>query len=142
MILYKLICKDCEISFDSWFSSSNEYEKLKNDNFLNCYVCDSSNIEKTLMTPSILRSKNDIKINKQDLKYKKIKKKISEYQNFLKKNLDYVGENFAYEARSMHYKNKKATKGIYGTANKEELKELKEEGIEVEMITLVKDITN
>ena len=142
MILYKLICKDCEISFDSWFSSSNEYEKLKNDNFLNCYVCDSSNIEKTLMTPSILRSKNDIKINKQDLKYKKKKKKISEYQNFLKKNLDYVGENFAYEARSMHYKNKKATKGIYGTANKEELKELKEEGIEVEMITLVKDITN
>jgi len=34
MIKYKLICKDCSISFDSWFSSSKEYEKLKNKNFL------------------------------------------------------------------------------------------------------------
>ena len=142
MILYKLICKDCEISFDSWFSSSREYEKLKNNNFLNCYACESSNVKKTLMSPSVLRSKNDIKIDKQDLKYKEIEKTILEHQSFLKKNLSYVGENFAYEARSMHYKNKKTTKGIYGTANKEELKELKEEGIEVEMIALVKNTTN
>ena len=29
MIVFKLICKDCKISFDSWFSSSKEYDKLK-----------------------------------------------------------------------------------------------------------------
>jgi len=29
MIKYKLKCKDCEKSFDSWFSSSEEFEKLK-----------------------------------------------------------------------------------------------------------------
>jgi hypothetical protein len=34
MIKYKLKCKDCNISFDSWFSSSNEYEKLKKKTFL------------------------------------------------------------------------------------------------------------
>ena len=33
MIKYKLICKDCNIKFDSWFASSNEYEKLKKENF-------------------------------------------------------------------------------------------------------------
>ena len=33
MIKYKLICKDCEISFDSWFGSSLEYERLKNNKF-------------------------------------------------------------------------------------------------------------
>ena len=35
MIKYKLICKDCETTFDSWFSSSKEYEKLKKKKFLN-----------------------------------------------------------------------------------------------------------
>ena len=29
MIKYKLICKDCNFLFDSWFASSKEYEKLK-----------------------------------------------------------------------------------------------------------------
>ncbi|MDC1129301.1 DUF1178 family protein [Candidatus Pelagibacter sp.] len=142
MILYKLICKDCEISFDSWFSSSREYDKLKKKKLLNCYNCDSSNVEKTLMSPSVFRCKNNTKIDKQDLKYKEIKKTILEYQNFIKKNLDYVGENFAYQARSIHYKNKKVAKGIYGTVSKEEFKELSEEGIEVEMIPWVKNIVN
>ena len=69
-------------------------------------------------------------------------KTISQYQEFIKKNFNYVGENFAYEARSIHYKNKKSSKGIYGTATKEDLKELKEEGIEAEMIPWIKDSTN
>jgi len=142
MIKFKLICKDCSISFDSWFSSSKEYEKLKKRKLLICYTCNSTNIKKTLMSPNISRSKKDNNINNQDSKYKKIKKTILEYQNFIKKNFDYVGENFAYEARSMHYKNKKSSKGIYGQATKEDLKELKEEGIETERVTWVKKTTN
>ena len=69
---------------------------------------------------------------KKDFRYNKVNKKIKEYQKFIKNNFDYVGENFVYEARSIHYKNKKSPKGIYGTATKEDLKELKEEGIETE----------
>ena len=94
------------------------------------------------MSPSVFRSKNNAKVYNQELKVKKITKTISEYQNFIKKNFDYVGENFAYEARSMHYKNKKPSKGIYGQATKEDLKELKEEGIETERVTWVKNTTN
>jgi hypothetical protein len=142
MIVYKLICKDCGISFDSWFSSSKEYEKLKKKKFLNCHVCNSLNVEKTLMSPSVFKSKNNIKIDNYDLKFKEIKKKISKYQNFIRKNFDYVGENFTYEARSMHYKNKKISKGIYGKATQDDLKELKEEGIEVEMAPWIKNTKN
>jgi len=76
MIKYKLICKDCDISFDSWFSSSREYEKLKKQKFLNCHNCNSLNIEKTLMSPSILVRKNDSKATKQIEKYKETKKII------------------------------------------------------------------
>ena len=99
-------------------------------------------IEKTLMSPSIFRSQKNIKIEPKDKKYEKIKKAISEYQKFIQKNLNYVGENFAYEARSIHYKNKKSSKGIYGTATKQDLKELKEEGIKAELIPWIKDSNN
>ena len=142
MIKYKLICKDCETIFDSWFSSSKEYEKLKKNNFLNCHICDSLKVEKTLMSPSVFMSRNYFKTDKQIKKYKETKKIISKYQEFIKKNFNYVGENFSYEARAIHYKNKKSPKGIYGKATNEELKELKEEGIEVETLPWEKDSTN
>ena len=142
MIKYRLICKDCETTFDSWFSSSKEYERLKKKYFVNCHICNSVSVEKTLMSPTVFMSKNVSKIDSQIQKYKKTKKVILKYQQFIKKNFDYVGENFAYEARSLHYKNKKASKGIYGTTTKKDLKELKEEGIETEIMPWIKDNTN
>ena len=58
MIKYKLICKKCKTSFDSWFSSSKEYERLKKLKNLNCHYCNSFNVEKTLMSPSVVNSKD------------------------------------------------------------------------------------
>jgi hypothetical protein len=142
MIKYRLICKDCETTFDSWFPSSKEYERLKKKDFINCHFCSSLSVEKTLMSPSVFMAKNYSKNNKQTHEYKKTKEIILKYQEFIKKNFDYVGENFTYEARSLHYKDKKASKGIYGTTTKEDLKELKEEGIETEIIPWIKDNTN
>ena len=94
------------------------------------------------MSPNILNSKNGAEIKLRDDKYKEIKKKIIEYQKFIQNNFDYVGRNFAYEARSMHYKDKKVSKGIYGSTTKAELKELTEEGIVIEEIPWLKDKTN
>jgi len=143
MIKYKLICKDCETTFDSWFSSSKEYEKLKKREFLNCHFCNSLNVRKALMSPSVSMSKNNLRdINSSSEKYREIKKTISKYQEFIKKNFEYVGKNFAYEARSLHYKSKKRAKGIYGTATKEDLNELNEEGIKTEMLPWIKDTMN
>ena len=142
MIKYKLTCKNCEIFFDSWFSSSKEYEKLKKKKFLNCHNCNSLNIEKSLMSPSIFKSKANTHIHNEDKKYQEIKKTMSKYQKFIKDNFNYVNGNFAYEARSIHYKDKKFSKGIYGTATKEDIKELREEGIEAEEIPWIKENTN
>ena len=61
---------------------------------------------------------------------KNIKKKIIEYQKFIKENCKYVGDNFAQEARSIYYDKKETTKGIYGRVTAEEIDELNEEGIE------------
>jgi|TARA_B110000114_G_C14886325_1_gene314874 hypothetical protein len=142
MIRYRLVCKDCDINFESWFSSSKEYEKLKSKKFLKCHICNSLNVKKTIMSPSVFMSKKNTNIDSQSKKYKEIKKTISRYQEFIKKNFEYVGNNFTYEARSVHYQNKKVSKGIYGTATKEDLKELKEEGIAAEIIPWIKDDIN
>ena len=142
MIKYKLICKNCNNKFDSWFASSNEYEKLKNKKLLNCHKCNSTKVEKTIMAPKLINNKSRIeeKINLE--KYKQIKKTIIGYQKFIKNNFKFVGENFAQEARIIHYSDKKKGKGIYGTASKDEIMELKEEGINAEMIPWTKDSRN
>jgi len=142
MIKYRLICKDCSIQFDSWFSSSNEFEKLKRRKFLNCHNCNSQKVEKSLMSPQLInsKSKTDKKLDLE--KYNKVKKTIKDYQKFIKDNFKYVGDNFAYEARSIHYNGKKKSKGIYGSASKEDLKELKEEGIDAQMIPWIDEKEN
>ena len=133
MIKYKLFCKECNLKFDSWFASSNEYERLKNKKLLGCHKCNSYKVEKTIMAPQLINNKS--KIDQRNLeKYNKIKKTITDYQKFIKDNFKYVGDNFAYEARSIHYNSKKKSRGIYGSASKEDLKELKEEGIDAQMI--------
>ena len=142
MIKYKLICKDCNTKFDSWFASSNEYEKLKKRNFLTCHSCDSLKVEKTLMAPQLINSKSKSKIKLDYFKDQKIKKTIKNYQKFIKDNFQYVGDNFAYEARSIHYNNNKKSKGIYGSASKKDLIELKDEGIEAQMIPWIEDKEN
>ena len=142
MIKYKLICKNCNISFDSWFASSKEFEKLKNKKLLNCHKCNSIQIEKTLMSPNVLNSKKIKIANSKEQKYLSVRNKIREYQKFIKNNFEYVGENFTYEARSIHYNSKKNKKGIYGTASISDVKELKEEGIETEVIPWIDEREN
>ena len=142
MIKYKLKCKKCSLLFDSWFASSEEYEKLKKKKYLNCHKCGSIKIEKTLMAPKLINKSWKKNIFTKDNKYTKIDEKIKEYQKFIKKNFEYVGENFAYEARSIHYKNKKKNKGIYGTASKQEIKDLSDEGIKTEIIPWIEDKNN
>ena len=142
MIKYKLACKDCEIIFDSWFASSEEFEKLKKKRLLTCHICNSKTVDKTLMSPSLRNNKKDIKNDLQLDKYENVKKTIKGYQKFIKDNFKFVGENFAYEARSIHYNPKKKSKGIYGNASKKDLIELKEEGIDAHMIPWVEDKDN
>ena len=142
MIKYKLFCNNCELTFDSWFASSHEYEKLKKKNFLVCYNCNSKKVEKTLMAPKLINSKKNLRDSLDLAKYNNVKKTIKDYQKFIKDNFKFVGENFAYEARSIHYDNKKKSKGIYGSASKKDLKELKEEGIDAQMIPWVEDKDN
>ena len=142
MIKYKLACNNCELTFDSWFASSSEFDKLKKKKLLVCHVCNSPKVDKTIMAPGLVNSEKNSNNSHELKKYSNIKETIKKYQKFIKDNFKYVGENFAYEARSIHYEGKKKSKGIYGNATKKDLIELKEEGIDTQMIPWIEDKNN
>ena len=132
MIKYNLKCNNNH-NFDSWFSTSQDYEKLKKKKLLSCPACNSSKIQKSIMSPNLSYNKSKEKDKKIAKFHKELKTKIKSLQKYIEKNCDNVGENFVQEARKIHYDDKKS-RGIYGTANPDQIKELAEEGIEFSSI--------
>ena len=138
MIKYNLICK-CGETFESWFSTSSEFDSLRKKKFIKCIYCESSSVKKTVMAPNLSSKSN--KIFKKTKLQKDIKKQLIDFKRYIEKNCKNVGENFSKEARSIHY-DKKTSQGIYGKATPEETSELLEEGIEVATIPWVDESEN
>ena len=140
MIKYLLKCNN-KHEFESWFSNSKEFEKLKKKKLIECIFCKSQKINKSIMSPNVVRMKdehNNIAENKEIIKIRKDLRKI---KRFVEKNFEFVGDNFPKEVRKIYYDNKK-NKNIYGTVSSEERGELKEEGIELEFIPWIDDREN
>ena len=129
MIKYNLKC-DNEHEFESWFSDSKEFERLKIKKLLECIYCNSKIIKKSIMAPMISVSKNN-NVNKFQINEKILqnqRNKLIKLRNYIEKNFEYVGENFSEKVREIYY-DKKNKKTIYGITTPEERKDLKEEGI-------------
>ena len=131
MIKYNLKC-DNDHEFESWFSDSKEFERLKIKKLLECIYCNSKIVKKSIMAPMISVSKNN-NVNKFQINEKILKKqrnKLIKLRNYIEKNFEYVGEDFSKKVREIYY-DKKNKKTIYGITSPEERKELKEEGIDL-----------
>ena len=133
MIKYLLKCNKNH-EFESWFSTSNEFEKLKNKNFIECIFCKSRKIEKTIMSPLIIKKEKNYDSNLKEIS--KIKKDLLKVRRFVEKNFEFVGDKFSKEVREIYYDNKE-NKNIYGTTTPEERLELEKEGIELASIPWV-----
>ena len=132
MIKYNLIC-DNKHEFESWFSDSQEFEKLKKKQLLECIKCNSKNISKSIMSPQIFSVKEEeYKIyNQKDEISLKLKRDLLKLRDFVEKNFEFVGNDFSTQVRDIYYNKKKVKKNIYGTANKDEKEELKNEGFDL-----------
>ena len=127
MIVFDLICKTCSAQFEGWFENTKEFENQKRKKIINCPSCNSWNIKKFLMAPNLLQKNN----SKKEVKLKKaMANNIEKYKKIIKKNFDYVGENFTEEAKKMKYGDKEE-RPIYGEATLEQTKELAEEEISI-----------
>ena len=135
MIKYNLICK-CGKTFESWFSSSSEFDSLLKKKIIKCIYCESSSVKKTVMAPRLTRKSNQ-KLEKSKLQ-KNIKKRLTHFKKYIEKNCEDVGDRFPQEARNIHY-DKKTSKGIYGKATPEETSEFIEEGIDIYTLPWIDD---
>jgi hypothetical protein len=139
MIKYILKCEN-KHEFESWFSNSAEYEKLRKKNFLECIFCKTLKVKKSIMSPNVINKKikyKDAKSALEQNKFLKVKKDLIKMREYVEKNFDFVGKNFTKEVKSIYY-DKKNKRNIYGTATHEERKELQEEGIELASIPWLK----
>ena len=133
MIKYLLKCNKLH-EFESWFSDSKEYEKLKKKNLIECIYCNSKNVEKSIMSPNVVASNMEKTINNKE--FADFKKNLTKIKKYIEKNFEFVGDKFPQEVREIYYDNKKK-KNIYGTATLKEKIELDEEGIELATIPWV-----
>ena len=130
MIKYNLKCHN-DHEFESWFSNSKEYEKLNKKGLLECIFCPSKKINKSIMAPTILNSKEkDNQIETTDRDFKDEKDKLLNLRKYIEKNFEYVGKDFSKKVREVYY-DKKNKKTIYGTTTPKEREELSEEGIDL-----------
>ena len=130
MIKYNLKCEN-KHEFESWFSDSKEFEKLRKKKLLECIYCRSKKISKSIMAPMIsVASKKNLKLLENFNDLKREKKILIEIRKYIEKNFKYVGKNFSKEVREIYY-DKKNKKTIYGTTTPEERAELAEEGIDL-----------
>tara|TARA_B000000557_G_scaffold262767_1_gene264256 strand:- start:1184 stop:1594 length:411 start_codon:yes stop_codon:yes gene_type:complete len=123
MIRYTLNCNNGH-QFDSWFSDSASFEKLREKGHIECAICSSKKVEKSLMAPVVTPKKKETLLSKQSA----LEKEIKALKQKIKATATDVGENFSAEARAMHY-GEKEEKPIVGKTTIDEAKELAEEGI-------------
>ena len=129
MINYTLKC-DQNHTFDSWFKSAEAFEMLVKKSMVVCSECGSTKITKAIMTPSVSTSRKKDKKNQELEKKSKIKNDILELKKKIEANSEYVGNNFANEARSM-YLGETPERSIYGEAKADDAKKLIDDGIPV-----------
>ena len=130
MIKYNLKCHNNH-EFESWFSDSNEFDKLNKKKLLDCIYCSSKRITKSIMAPMVSvvkkNTNNSTKLNKN---LASEKENLLKLRKFIEKNFEYVGKDFSKKVREIYY-DKKSKKSIYGTTTKKEREDLIEEGIDL-----------
>jgi hypothetical protein len=131
MIRYALTCSE-KHEFDSWFQSAEAYDRLRASGHINCSVCGSGDVEKLMMTPSVRAARNAVPAAAAALSARSspIEEALAAMRRAVEENSDYVGMNFAAEARAIH-DGDAPERAIHGEARADDAKRLLEDGIPV-----------
>jgi hypothetical protein len=95
-----------------------------------CSECGSTDISKAIMAPSVSTARKKENKSQEIAKKSKVKNDILELKRKIEANSEYVGNNFANEARSM-YLGESPERAIYGEAKADDAKKLIDDGIPV-----------
>ena len=124
MIRFSLRCASGH-EFEAWFRNGEGYEAQQAAGEVACPECGDNHVEKALMAPSISRSRE----SRLPMSPAQLRAALMELRRQVERHCDYVGAQFADEARRIHY-GEVDPHAIYGEATETESRELAEEGIE------------
>lgn len=129
MIHYDLTCPNGH-NFDSWFQSAEAFDALQAAGHLSCAVCGAAGIEKRIMAPAVRPARKAGDKPKLKEPASDLEAAMAEMRRQIEANSDYVGLNFAAEARRMH-EGEIDERAIHGEAKAEDARALLEDGIPV-----------
>lgn len=134
MIRYNLRCAEGH-SFDSWFASAGAFETLRSSGMVSCAVCGSAEVEKAMMAPGVVSGEGGGRPAPEPARplsapASPAEQALAELRRRIEAESDYVGRDFAREARAMH-EGELPHRSIYGEANPQEAKSLIEDGVPV-----------
>ena len=141
MIVFDLECRAGGHRFEGWFGSSDDFVDQQGRGLVACPQCGSADVVKAVMAPSVGRKGNQMSqsspsgaqcVTKGPLPPEAVEmiQKLAALQTKALKDSRWVGENFAQDARAMHY-GERDVENIHGQATFEQAQELIDEGIEV-----------
>jgi hypothetical protein len=129
VINYALICNN-EHKFEAWFKNAQAYEEQAARGVLICPVCDSHDVQKQMMAPSIARAGTEkVSLSIGHPEHRQLRDALRALRRKVESEADYVGDKFAEEARKIHFK-EVDPRGIYGEATREETAALLEDGVD------------
>ncbi len=147
MIKYALACEQAH-PFESWFPSSEAYETQRKRGFVTCPYCNSANVDKQIMAPSVARkdkapaaAAEPQPVAAISEKEKELRAMIRAFREHVLQNSENVGKGFAEEARKMHY-GEAEERSIYGEAESADVRALLEEGIDILPLPVAPDERN
>ncbi|MGR3714770.1 MAG: DUF1178 family protein [Shimia sp.] len=150
MINYTLKCSN-DHRFDSWFQSASAFDKLKAAGMVTCAICGDTHVEKAMMAPRVRPARSaatqpsetprpeDAAPSAQQAAPKRTdlsaptsdaEAALASLRKQIEENSDYVGKDFASQARAMH-DGSAPERAIYGEAKLEDAKALIEDGVPV-----------
>lgn len=129
MIRYSLCCAKGH-SFESWFQSAEAFDTLKASNMVVCPDCGSTKVQKELMVPGIKTSRKTAEKPFTQAPETQKEHAINELRKKVEEGSDYVGMNFASEARAIH-DGDAPERSIWGEAKVDDAKALIDDGIPV-----------
>lgn len=124
MIVFDLQCRDGGETFEAWFGSNADFEAQCLGGLVQCPVCQSTNVAKAPMAPSVPRKGAGNPLAR-----------LAAIQTELLKNSRWVGDQFAETARAIH-SGEAEPEPVHGNATLEQARSLAEEGVPIAPLPL------
>lgn len=141
MIRFSLHCDQAH-EFEGWFRDNADYDTQSKRGFVECPVCGSHKVSKSLMAPAVSTGRKKEKMAlAANAEQKKLMAALKEMSRQVRENAENVGDKFAEEARKIHFGETEA-RGIYGEATPEEARDLIEDGVEFMPLPVFPDDRN